>query len=493
MVPRLRHRLAGAALFVAAVIASPPPARPIDQRKPPLPGRVWYVDNTAAADGDGSMVAPFDRLARAERAADAGDTIYVFRGDGTSRGLDGGIRLRPGQRLLGSGTAFVAAGEAPLPAGEPPLLSAPRGPVVVLADHVHVEGLAVAGKEPAVIVGEEIGDVHLGGLHLDGGLRLSDVRGAVRVESTDLRAVGAPALLIESGRGEARIELDEVTVTGGEAPDDGLAVRASGDAALTVTAVSTVLDGVTGNAIALSADGRARLRFELAGSGLVGEFPAGTAAALAAVVRGNGTLEIAARGNDLPARDSALVLAVNGGGRLRAELDTNVIGGAGASRGVVLLLGDSGEAAVTLAGNRIAGQRAEAVYAVASAQAKLGIAARDNDLASGAAIGAASYPALLVESNGEGHACVTLAENRFADGNGAAAVAVTLRQRDAGSLALGGYEPAVAGDVTQRLAASNRLTRAVVEGERPLADPAGAPCVALPPPRPAVAVAGSQP
>src|ERR1044072_9692668 len=107
-------RLAGAALIVAAAVAWPPPARAIDQRRPTLPGRVWYVDNTAATDGDGSMVAPFDRLARAERAADAGDTIYVFRGDRTSRGLNGGVRLRPRQRLVGSGVPVGAAGEGRL-------------------------------------------------------------------------------------------------------------------------------------------------------------------------------------------------------------------------------------------------------------------------------------------------------------------------------------------------------------------------------------------
>ncbi|HXT23179.1 MAG TPA: hypothetical protein VN923_20690, partial [Thermoanaerobaculia bacterium] len=423
------HRSAAAALLVAATIASTPLARAIDQRKPPLPARVWYVDNAAASDGDGSMVAPFDRLARAERAADAGDTIYVFRGDGTSRGLDGGIRLRSGQRLVGSGAPFTPEGEGPLPAGEPPLLSAAAGPVVTLADHVRLEGLAVSAHGAVAVSGDDVADVRLAALHVDGALRLRDPSGPVRVESTDLRATGTPALTIESARGTARVELDGVTLAGGEAGGEGLSVRVTGDAAITVAAASTVLEGVTGNGFALAADGHARLRFELSGSGLVGELPGGTAAALAAVARGDGRLEIALRGNDLPARESALVLAANGRGRLQAELLANVVGGAGASRGIVLLLGDAGEAALTLAGNRIAGQRAEAVYAVAAARTSLGIAARDNDLASGSAIGTASYPALLVESNGEGRACVTLAENRFAEGS-AGAPSVAVRQRD---------------------------------------------------------------
>ncbi|HEV8240821.1 MAG TPA: hypothetical protein VGS57_15760 [Thermoanaerobaculia bacterium] len=484
-------RSVAAALLAAAALASAPPARAIDQGKPARPGRTWYVDNTAAPDGDGSMVAPFDRLARAERAADAGDTLYVFRGDGTSRGLDAGIRLRPFQRLIGSGARFEAEGETPLPAGDRPLLAAAGGPVLVLADGVRVEGLAIAGGGDA-IAGDGLADVHLAGVHVDGGLRLRDPRGLVHVESTDLRAGGGPALAVESARGEARLELDGVTLLGGGATDDGLAVRAGGDASLTVAAESTVLDGVAGNGVALAAAGRSRLRLELAGSGLVGDLPAGTSAALAAVVRDDATLEIAARGNDLPARETAVLLAANGRGHLRAELDDNVVGGAGSARGVVLLLGDAGDAALTLTGNRIAGQRAEALYAVAGAQTALGIAARDNDLAAGAAAGSASYPALLVESNGTARACVTLAENRFAE-TGGGAPAVTLRQRDTGILAVGGYTPASAGDLTQRLAATNRLSRAAVEADRPLGDPTSTPCIDLPPPRPAMAVAAPPP
>src|SRR6185369_14287501 len=115
---------------------------------------------------------------------------------------------------------------------------------------------------------------------------------------------------------------------------DGVSVRAGGNASLTVAAESTVLDGVAGNGIALSAVGHGRLRLELAGSGLVGELPAGTAAALAAVVRDDARLEIAARGNDLPGRETAVLLAANGRGHLRAELAANVISGAGGARGV---------------------------------------------------------------------------------------------------------------------------------------------------------------
>src|SRR4051812_40502184 len=85
--PRSRASLVAAALLLG--VASP--GRGVSPQPPPRPHRVWYVDNLAAGDGDGSMVAPFDRLSRAAHAADVGDTIYVFRGDGSDRGLDEGI------------------------------------------------------------------------------------------------------------------------------------------------------------------------------------------------------------------------------------------------------------------------------------------------------------------------------------------------------------------------------------------------------------------
>ena len=50
----------------------------------PIAGQVWYVDNTAAAVGDGTSAKPFDTLAKAETASGAGDTTFVFDGDDTS-------------------------------------------------------------------------------------------------------------------------------------------------------------------------------------------------------------------------------------------------------------------------------------------------------------------------------------------------------------------------------------------------------------------------
>src|SRR5687768_17185480 len=141
----LRSALLPAVLVALGGAAAAPALEP--------PARVWYVDNTSPEGGDGSLVAPFSSLERAERASDVGDTVYVFLGDGTARGLDEGIRLKPRQLLVGSGVALAADGEEILPAGDPPLLSAPRGAVVELAEGSSVAGVAISGGGGGVEAG----------------------------------------------------------------------------------------------------------------------------------------------------------------------------------------------------------------------------------------------------------------------------------------------------------------------------------------------------
>jgi hypothetical protein len=70
--------------------------------------RVWYVRNDAAADGLGRSVDPFDTLAEAESASQAGDTIYLFAGNGATTGQSDGIVLKSGQRLIGEAVQLAA-------------------------------------------------------------------------------------------------------------------------------------------------------------------------------------------------------------------------------------------------------------------------------------------------------------------------------------------------------------------------------------------------
>src|SRR2546423_1272141 len=83
-----------------------------------------------------------------------------------------------------------------------------------------------------------------------------------------------------------------------------------------------------------------------------------------ALAQQNGIIGLLARGDDLPARETGMLLSANGSGRLEVELATDLVGGDGCARDVVLLLGDGSEASLRLTGSRLAGQRGEAFYAV---------------------------------------------------------------------------------------------------------------------------------
>ncbi|MEA2496797.1 MAG: hypothetical protein QOJ29_4708 [Thermoleophilaceae bacterium] len=64
----------------------------------------WHVRSGAPAGGDGSAGKPFDSLAALEAASGPGDSIVV---DPAPNALDGGIALKPGQRLTGGGASAV--------------------------------------------------------------------------------------------------------------------------------------------------------------------------------------------------------------------------------------------------------------------------------------------------------------------------------------------------------------------------------------------------
>ena len=156
-----------------------------------LAQNVYYVDNTAAAAGDGSVETPFDSLADAEAAAGAGDIIYVAYGDGTNSNMDAGITLNAdGQKLIGSGVDFTFdtsnmnfnSAALPLKGDALTLQSAGTAPVItnlagdgitVSADNIEIAGLTVDGATAQGIsisnnVGTNVHDITLNNNVLSG-------------------------------------------------------------------------------------------------------------------------------------------------------------------------------------------------------------------------------------------------------------------------------------------------------------------------------------
>jgi len=92
----------------------------------------WFVSAAALQGGNGSLQAPFNSLAAVQQASGPGDTIFVLPSPIQNAPLDGGIALKPGQRLIGAGPPVVGAA-APVPIKGPGLPVQSAGPLAVAA------------------------------------------------------------------------------------------------------------------------------------------------------------------------------------------------------------------------------------------------------------------------------------------------------------------------------------------------------------------------
>jgi hypothetical protein len=187
--------------------------------------RVWYVDNEAAADGDGRSSEPFDTLAEADAAADAtGDRVYVFEGTGTTAGLTGGIALLDDQRLIGEAQDLVV-GATTLYDSAPADRPAIQG-VVALGSANTVTGLRVQGS----------GGPAIQGASGDNGGTLADLQ---------LENVGGAGLSLVGTGGTWNVSDTTVATTGG----DGIVATSAGTVnfatAGTIGASATSGRGVT--------------------------------------------------------------------------------------------------------------------------------------------------------------------------------------------------------------------------------------------------------
>ncbi|MGE0490493.1 MAG: Ig-like domain-containing protein [Vulcanimicrobiota bacterium] len=105
-------------------------------------GGVIFVNNQSGG-GTGGFNDPFPTLAQAVAASVPGDTIFLFRGNGTTNGYNTPVQLKANQRLVGEGTGLITARQDILaqgtvvPSGAFPVLTGP----VTMADGCTVQGL----------------------------------------------------------------------------------------------------------------------------------------------------------------------------------------------------------------------------------------------------------------------------------------------------------------------------------------------------------------
>src|SRR5690349_5862330 len=113
-----------------------------------------HVRAGAPAGGNGTPSAPFASLAEVQAGSAPGDTIVVER---ATAALDGGIVLKPGQRLEG---AHTGDGE--------PLVTNTKGDAVTLADGTTVTGLVIRGPARGGMYGLDSVGVTIAGNDVSG-------------------------------------------------------------------------------------------------------------------------------------------------------------------------------------------------------------------------------------------------------------------------------------------------------------------------------------
>ncbi|WP_067828721.1 right-handed parallel beta-helix repeat-containing protein [Nocardia inohanensis] len=313
---------ASAVLLVLLACAAPPAGIALAEPDP----ATWYVSAAAPAGGTGSAESPFDSLARAESASRDGDTIVVAAAGANVPALDGGITLKPRQRLIGDGPAVVGAAESAARPRITNTTSARDGDAVRLAPGAEVRNMVISGARRGGIYGSDAANVVIAGNEVSAtNSQCSDgfMIGPFTLPASLPAGVAIPALpeFITLNNGWAAIMTDFSAAAG--------RVRIEGNA---------VHDTACGDGIDVRAHGTSRITAELSGNSvrsvnlgliklsvLAVGLQAADSAQLIAALSGNSQTEIAAPATSLVNKvaDSEGVF-INALGR--ADLDVTVTG-----------------------------------------------------------------------------------------------------------------------------------------------------------------------
>lgn len=163
----------------------------------------FFVNNQAAAGGNGSQAAPFRTLAEAVTAANGvnGAEIVIFRGDGTSGGYNTPLALQANQGVKG----FDAA--------NPPTLTGP----ITLTSGNRVRDLKIVGTVGTAIDGTNGSDGTISGVTIQGctgeGITLDNASGTWSISNSQFVSVGLNAIFQGSNAGSITWIVDSCTFT----------------------------------------------------------------------------------------------------------------------------------------------------------------------------------------------------------------------------------------------------------------------------------------
>ena len=218
-VGRRRAAIVGLSLALALAGAGPTLAKSLFVRAGAPPG------------GNGSRSNPFGSLAAVASASRPGDEIIVLPAPLSEPPLDGGIKLKPGQRLIGGGPPLTLG----RPLGRAARISnssaaVNSGDAVVLADDVQVGNLVIVKAVRGGIYGRDVSGVRISGNDLSG-TNSACAPGLYVYFPGDrpLLANGWAAIMIDEDRGTAWLSIRKNYIHDG-ACSDGIDIRASGRA-----------------------------------------------------------------------------------------------------------------------------------------------------------------------------------------------------------------------------------------------------------------------
>ncbi|QIS04588.1 hypothetical protein F5X71_21635 [Nocardia brasiliensis] len=283
-------------------------------------GRTWYVSATAAAGGNGTETAPFHSLAAVQQAAGDGDTLVVLAAPPGTPPLNGGIALKPGQRLIGSKTPGNVAAVANTTA-------ALDGDAIRLAPDTEVRDLTVTAAERGGIYGRNVGRATLAGNTVTGTNRachdgflvqpfppmLGVPFGTAMPVAPNVVALnnGWAAIMVDADAGASTLTIERNTVH--DTPcGDGIDVRTSGTAQVEAALTDNLTERIN--------QGPAKLSVLAVGLQSTGS------SALTAALRGNTQRDIALPAHDpLNAAADSEGLFVNAAdqARMRITIDRN--------------------------------------------------------------------------------------------------------------------------------------------------------------------------
>lgn len=189
-----------------------------------------FVDNKklvidAVGSGEGTFEDPYTTLKLGSDRASEGDVVYVFFGDGTSRGYDTGFDFKPKQILTSSGVDLTLNGIVipALTSNQLPLITNYKGPVIqasyvqqatvngfrieaVEDDAIQVEGTALTLKGSSVIAAAKFSALY----HIDS-------IGISMISDNTFYGNGGPAVIdIQEAQGVHKIDYNHVFAQEGQ-------------------------------------------------------------------------------------------------------------------------------------------------------------------------------------------------------------------------------------------------------------------------------------